>query len=111
MKKEVKSMKITFLPVTKFGKWSLISIVAVIVLYAFFMIMISFFGQRGGLTFFSNLWLAVPMILAWVAGCIAFIIGLTAIFKSKERSILVFVTTFVGFLITLYGVIEVLAPH
>ena len=104
-------MKISFLPKTKEGSWSVVLIVVVAILIAFFFLMITVFNQRGGDAFFSNLTLAIPMILAWVAGLCACITGLIAIIKSKSRAVLVFVTTLVGFLIALYGFIEVVSPH
>ena len=68
-------------------------------------------GQRGGEEFFDNLWLALPGLGAFFAAVAAFVLGAAAIAACGERSILVMVATVLGFLVTAFGVLEVLAPH
>lgn len=109
--KEVKSMKVTLFPKTRLGKWSLAFIITLIMFFTFFLVMVNFLNQRGGETFFSNLYLTIPMLLSWLSGFLAFLTGVCAIAKSKARSIFVFLTTFIGFLITLYGFTEVIFTH
>lgn len=69
------------------------------------------FGQRGGETFFSNPGLAITGILAAAAGVLAFIVGIIAIIKHKERSILVYLSTLLGLFILLFVVGEIVSPH
>jgi hypothetical protein len=56
-------------------------------------------GQRGGETFLDNLYISVPMLLAAISGVLAFILGLIAIIKNKERAFFVFISTILGFFI------------
>ena len=85
--------------------------VALIVLLAYFFLMINVFGQRGGDTFFSNLNLTIPMLAAWASGVASFVLGLIAIIKAKSRSVLVFIVTLLCALTTMYGILEVAFPH
>ena len=103
-------MRITVLPKTSWGKWSAGLIVAFILFFVLFLILVAS-GQRGGETFFSNLLLTVPMLLAGTCGVAAFVTGLIGIIKSKERSILVYLAIFIGFEIMVFGLGEFLVPH
>lgn len=98
------------MPRTKAGKWS-VGLIA-----AFFLFLISFqllvaSGQRGGATFFSNLVLAVPVLLAGACAVSAFFTGLIGIIRSKERSMLVFLVTAIGLFVLLFVLGEFLFPH
>ena len=104
-------MKFSFLPKTKLGACSVILIISVVLLVVLFFLLINVFDQRGGDTFFSNLTLTIPMILAFIAGVLAFLIGIVAIVKSKSRSILVYIVILIGFLIALYGILEFALPN
>lgn len=68
-------------------------------------------GQRGGATFFSNLALSVPMLIAVISGISAFFTGIIGIIRSKERSVLTFIATIIGFLILFFVLGEFLVPH
>ena len=68
-------------------------------------------GQRGGEEFFDNLWLALLGLGAYFAAVAVFILGTGAIAVSGERSITVVLATILGFLVTAFGVLEVLFPH
>jgi predicted Abi (CAAX) family protease len=103
-------VRITVLPKTSWGKWSAGLIVAFILFFVLFLILVAS-GQRGGETFFSNLLLTVPMLLAGTCGVAAFVTGLIGIIKSKERSILVYLAIFIGFDILVFCLGEVLVPH
>ena len=103
-------MKIRFNPRTRLGKWSIWLIIAVIVLFIIFQLLVAL-GQRGGATFFSNLALSIPMLLAGISGISAFFTGIIGIIKSKERSILTFVATTIGFFILFFVLGELLVPH
>lgn len=104
-------MKISFLPKTKLGIWSVALLISSVLLLVLFFLLINVFNQKGGPTFFSNLTLTIPIILAWFACAAAFIIGIIAVIKSKSRSFLVFITILIGFLVTLFGIMEVTLPH
>ncbi|MGB8707594.1 MAG: hypothetical protein WCD72_06590 [Dehalococcoidia bacterium] len=103
-------MRINVLPKTSWGKWSVGLIAAFILFFALFLILVAS-GQRGGETFFSNLWLTVPMLLAGTCGVAAFVTGLISVIKSKERSILVYLAILIGLYILVFCLGEVLVPH
>ena len=103
-------MRITVLPKTSWGKWSVGLIVALILFFVLFVILVAS-GQRGDEKFFSNLLLTVPMLLAGTCGVAAFVTGLIGIIKSKERSILAYLAIFIGFEIMVFGLGEFLVPH
>jgi hypothetical protein len=104
-------MKISFLPKTKLGIWSVALLIFSVLLLVLFFLLINVFNRKGGETFFSNLTLTIPMILAWFACVNAFIIGIIAVIKSKSRSILVFLAILVGLLVALFGILEITLPH
>ena len=100
-------MKLHLIPKTHLGQWSIWLITVFIVLFIIFQILVAS-GQRGGATFFSNLALSIPMSIAGIAGILAFFTG---IIKSKERSIIVFSSTIIGFFILVFVSAEILFPH
>jgi len=103
-------MKIYFLPKTTLGKWSAVCIAAFIVLLLVARILVAS-GQEGGETIFSNLVIGIPMALACLSGVMAFLLGVFGIIAAKERSIIVFACTFIGFLVLALILGEVVSPH
>jgi len=100
-------MKPHFIPKTHLGQWSIWLITVFIV--SFIVVIAS--GQRGGATFFSNLALSIPMVIAGISALLAFFTGIIGIIKSKERSVLACSSTIVGFFILLWVSAEILFPH
>ncbi len=100
-------MKLHFIPKTHLGQWSIWLITVFIVLF----IIIVASGQRGGATFFSNLALSIPMVIAGITGLLAFFTGIIGIIKSKERSVLVFSSTIIGLFFLVWVSAEILFPH
>lgn len=103
-------MKLYSIQKTRLGKWSIWLIIAFIVFFMTFLLLVAS-GQRGGATFFSNLALSVPMLIAGISGISAFFTGIIGIIKSKERSVLVFIATIIGFFILFFVLGEFLVPH
>ena len=103
-------MKINFLPKTVLGKWSVWLIVAFILLFLVFQLLV-LSGQRGGDTFSDNWLLTIPIVLAAICGISSLIVGLIAGVKSKERSILVFVAMLIGLFDLIFVLGEFLSPH
>ncbi len=103
-------MKLHFMPKTTLGKWSVALIFAFIVFLISFQL-IAASGQRGGETFFSNLALAVPILIAGISGVSAFVTGLVGVIRSRERSIIVYLATVIGLLVLLFGLGEIIFPH
>jgi hypothetical protein len=110
-------MKVNLIPKTKLGKWSLGLITVMPTLFFI------------GTSFTNSLYKSVPagstilediarrpalvftMLVGMVTGISAFIVGLIAIIKQKERALLVYVATLIGMLLTLFLIGEVLFPH
>jgi len=103
-------MKIYFLPRTKLGKWScgLIAAFSLLFLTAFLFII---WGQPQGDSFFSNLEIAIPMLLAGLCGAAAFVTGICGVIIQKERAVLVFLAAIIGFYILIFALGEFLFPH
>jgi cytochrome bd-type quinol oxidase subunit 2 len=95
---------------TRPGRWALASSAAFVVLMAFFVVAVAA-GQRGGDEFFDNLWLTIPILMAYAAAVAAFVLGVVAIATKRERSVSVVAVTVVGLFVTTYGVLEVAFPH
>jgi len=101
---------IYFNPKTKLGRWSVILITAFFIGLSIFYLLVAS-GMRGGETFFSNIPLAINWITIAILGISSFFTGIISIIKSKERSILVFISTIIGFLILFFVLGEFLFPH
>jgi nitrate reductase gamma subunit len=100
------------IPASRFGKISVLSIVAGIVLF--------FLSQTIRIvprtipqspSFFNDPLHAVLLILTWVAGTAALVLGVYYVIKRKERSVVVFVSILAGFFVFAFGAGEVIAPH
>lgn len=102
--------KINTMPKTSLGKWSVRLIIIFLSLLLIFRLLVVA-GQRGGATFFSNLWLTIPALLMVITGASAFFTGIISIIKNKERAILVYLTTAIGLLILIFCLGEILFPH
>ncbi len=103
-------MKVTFLPRTLAGKCSVWFIVAFAALLVTFLLLVAS-GQRGGETFFSNLYLLIPMLLAGISGVAAFSSGLISVMWKRERSVLVLLAMLVGLFVLIFWLGEVISPH
>ena len=103
-------MKSVFIPRTILGRWSLGLMMAFFVFMAVFAVA-AVRGADGGDTFFSNLALSLPVLLAAICGAASFVIGLIAMIRSKERAILVMLATVVGCNVLLFALGEILFPH
>jgi len=99
------------MPKTTLGKWSVGLIAAFFLLLATGITVVSVFKQEGGETLFDNLWISIPMLGAGASTIAAFITGIIAIIKNKERSILVIITTLVGLLVLWFVAGEIVSPH
>jgi hypothetical protein len=104
-------------PKTTFGRWSVGLIVAMPILFVI------------GLSFTNSIYKSVPaggtilvdisarpalaltMLAGMVAGVSAFVAGLLAVVRHKEKALLVYVSTVIGALLTLFLVGEVAFPH
>jgi len=92
---------------TKPGRLSFFLIVQFFLFFLIFLL-VAVSGQRGP---GFNPWLAIPIGIAGLCGIAAFFTGIVAILKEKERSVTVFISTAIGFLILLFAVGEFAVPH
>jgi hypothetical protein len=97
-------------PGTRAGAWALAAMAGVFVFYGLFHIPVAL-GQRGGDTFFSNLYLAVPVLLIGLSGVAAFLAGLYAVIRRRERAVFVFIATLVGLFVLVFIIGEIACPH
>ena len=104
-------------PKTILGKWSVGLIVTMLI---FFIIGTSFTNSLyksvpAGGTILADIAarpaLALTMLAGMVAGISAFIIDLLAIIRQKETALLVYVSTLIGALMTLFLAGEIVFPH
>ena len=103
-------MSVIYKPNTSLGTWSVALIVTSVLFFILFSTIVAS-GQRGGDTFFSNLSLAIPMLIAAILAVSSFFTGIICISRNKERAVFVFVSTAIGFLVLLYGLAEIIFPH
>ena len=102
-------MRVHFKPKTKLGRCSVWLIVAFAVFFGSLQALIAA-GQRGGDTFFSNLVLATPGLLAASSGIAAFATGLISITKRKERAVAVYLAVASGFTVLAFVIGEIVLP-
>ena len=92
------NMKIDFMPKTRSGKWS-------VGLNAFFLIVISIsvlLVKVLGILSYDDHWWDITVPLVFSASIAAFILGIIAIRKNKEPSILVYGSVIIGLLAILF---------
>lgn len=104
-------MQSHLMPKTSLGKWSTRLIIALIILFISRKVIMVSLQISGGSTFFSSPVLAMLLLGAAAAGIISFFAGLLAIIRKKERSILVFLSTFIGFFVLCFSLAEIMFPH
>ena len=90
-------MKLNFIPKTRLGKWSIGLSIAFIVLI----------GMK--IADYFHFPLPTPAIAA--LGLMGFILSLIAIFRNKDRAILIFLPVLVGLVIILWTTAEFIFPH
>ena len=103
-------MEFIFLPESQLGKWSTGFMIAFVVFLGLLFLFIAF-GHRGGDTFFSNLYLAIPTICMGITGVSAFFTGIIGIIKDKDYSVLIIGSTIIGFIVLLWVFAEILVSH
>ncbi len=110
-------MRLSFIPKTTLGRWSLGLAAAMPVL---FFIGISFTtllykSVPAGGTILKDIAvrpaLALTMLAGMVTGISAFVTGLLAIIRQKERALLVYSATLIGALLIIFLLGEFLSPH
>lgn len=110
-------MKLIFIPKTKLGKWSVVLIILMPLLFFIGSLPVNtlYDSVTAGRTILEDIakrpLVALPMLLGMAFGIFAFVLGISSIIKKKERSFLVYVSTLIGFLLILFLLAEILYPH
>lgn len=110
-------MRVSILPKTSLGRWSVGLIITMPVLFVIGMSFTNLLYESvsAGDTIFEDIVerpaLALTMLTGMISGISAFIIGLIAVIRQKERALLVYGATFIGALLILFLIGEVLFPH
>jgi len=109
-------MRFNFLPQSCLGKWSVGLIVAMQVFFYIGMSFVSFYESvPAGKTILRDIvvrpGIALPMLAGFISGIVTFFTGMAGIIKKKDRSILIFISTAIGFLMLLWCLAEILFPH
>ena len=110
-------MRLSFIPKTKLGKWSLGLAAAMLALFfidMFFTTLLYESVPAGG-TILKDIAvrpaLALTMLSGMVSGISAFVTGLIAIIRQKERAILVYGATLIGALLIIFLLGEFISSH
>ena len=109
-------IKINFAPKSNIGKWSIGLIVMVPILLYIGMSFVSFYESvPAGKTIPQDIivrpGIALPMLAGFISGIAAFFTGIIGIIRKKDRSILVFLSTVMGFFVLLWCLAQFLFPH
>jgi len=98
------------------GKWSVALIIMMPILFYIGMSFVDFYesvpaGKTIPHDIIARPGVALPMLAGFVCGIAAFFTGIIDITKKKDYSILVFLSSAMGFLTLLWCFAEVLFPH
>lgn len=109
-------MKINFIPESNLGKWSVILIVVMPILFYIGMSFVGFYEFiSSGKTILKDIiarpGVALSMLAGFVSGIFSFFCGIISIIRKKDYSILVFISTILGFFVILWIFAEILFSH
>jgi len=107
---------IKFLSKTTFGKWSVALIIAIPIFFYIGMSFVDYYEfVPAGKTIPHDIvvrpGVALPMLAGFVCGIAAFFVGIIGIIKKRDYSILIFLSTIMGFLMVLWCLAQFLFPH
>jgi len=110
------NMKLKFIPRTFLGRWSVALIVAMLIFFYIGMAFVGFYesvpaGKTIPHDIIARPGVALPMLVGLVCGIVAFFTGIIGIIGKKDRSVFIFLSTAMGFLMLLWCLAEVLFPH
>ncbi len=110
-------MRLSFIPKTKLGKWSLGLAAAMpgLLFIGMSFTTLLYESVPAGGTILKDIAvrpvLALTMLAGMVSGISAFIIGLIAIIRQNERALLVYGATLIGALLIIFLLGELIFPH
>jgi hypothetical protein len=94
-------------PYSLAGKWS-IGLIGFLIVFSIlfrFLARLNIQFETGGHGFFSYPGLAISILCASVSGILSLIIGVFAIAMKKERSVFVFLSCFIGFIVLIMTIV------
>lgn len=109
--------EVKVLPKSRLGIWSIMLIILMPILL--------FVGRTTFLNFYANIpagktipqdmvirpGIALPMLSGIFSGIAAFVTGMLAIWKKEERALLIYISSFMGLLVCLFVLGEMIFPH
>ena len=109
-------MKLIFIPKTTLGRWSVGLVVVMPIFLYIGMSLVSFYesipaGKTIPHDIIARPGIALPMLTGFVSGIVAFFTGIIGIIRKKDYSVLIFLSTAIGFLALLWCLAEILFPH
>ena len=104
------------MPKTILGKLSVILIVVMPIFFYIGMSFVDFYKSvPAGKTIPEDIvvrpGVALPMLSGLISGIAAFFVGIIGIARKKDHSVLMFLSTALGFLVLLWCLAEILFPH
>ena len=103
-------MNIQLLPKSAPGKWSVGLCVFFFALIGLFFVLVAS-GQHGGIKFFDNLALALPIMFATLSAILALVFGLVSVVKYRERALLIFFIIAIGAFVLYFAIGELVSEH
>lgn len=97
------------MPSTTRGRWAGWLLATALASFLLFATMVAA-GQRGGDSFFSNLWLTGPMVAAALAAMCGGCVGVSAV-RQGDRSPIVMMAITIGTAVAIYFAVEIAFPH
>lgn len=103
-------------PKTSLGKWSLGLIILVPIFFYLGMILSDYYSPTSaGNTILEDLMtrplVSISMLSGFFAGISAFFCGIIDIIKKKDYSIIIIISTILGFLVLFWVIAEIISPH
>jgi len=112
---ELNSMRLNFIPETFLGKYSVVLIIAMPIFFYIGMSFVDFYesvpaGETIPHDIIVRPGVALSMLAGFVCGIAAFFTGIIGIIKKKDYSVLIFLSTTVGFLTLIWCLAEIFIP-
>ena len=109
-------MRLNLLPQSYLGKWSFGLAIAMPIFLFIGMSFVSFYesvpaGKTIPHDIIARPGIALPMLTGFFSGIAAFFTGIIGIMKRKDCSVIIFLSTAVGFLMLLWCLAEIIFPH
>ena len=107
---------IKILPKTILGKWSVVLIIIMPILFYIGTSSVSFYESVPARKtipedIVARPGVALPMLAGFISGIAAFFVGIIGIARKTDHSVFVFLSTAIGLLVLLWCLAEIIFPH